>query len=97
MPLVAVYTEGGEALRTVRIPSALISRFVALADPNTQRNIETLGLLMGRLTRDVFTVSHLMGEAWRRASHGSRLTVTPCSAKADGHKRSLRHSRRREQ
>ncbi|PWN44957.1 hypothetical protein IE81DRAFT_345028 [Ceraceosorus guamensis] len=53
------HTEGGEELRSIFVPSSLISRFVSLAESNTTRNIETCGLLMGRLYNDAFTVSHL--------------------------------------
>ncbi len=65
-------TEGGAPLRTMRVPANIIDSFVALAYDNTSKNIETCGLLMGRLqpssrsTRDsadsrgTFVVSHLV-------------------------------------
>ena len=42
-------TEGGAPLRPMFLPANLISQFVEIAQPNTDRNIETCGLLLGRL------------------------------------------------
>lgn len=53
-------TEGGEPLRSLIIPSTLISRFVAIAEKNTKENIETCGLLMGTIEADLLQVSQLL-------------------------------------
>ena len=53
-------TEDGLPLRHVVIPSGLIPEFVKRAEPNTRKGIETCGLLMARLTRNVFTITHLL-------------------------------------
>ncbi|PWN51046.1 Mov34-domain-containing protein [Violaceomyces palustris] len=53
-------TEGGQPLRSLIIPSELISTFVAMADINTQANLETCALLQGKLQRNQFKVTHLV-------------------------------------
>jgi len=47
-------------LRTVIIPQVLHARFIKLAQVSTERNIETCGILAGRLQRDQLVVSHLL-------------------------------------
>ena len=42
---------GSDSLRTVIIPDDLIPRFVSLAANNTQKNIETCGVLAGKNVR----------------------------------------------
>jgi hypothetical protein len=42
-------TEGGLLLRDIVLDSELISTFVAIASPNTEGNIETCALLLGKL------------------------------------------------
>ena len=42
-------TEGGQPLRNLVLPAQLIDRFVALASENTDKGIETCGLLLGTL------------------------------------------------
>ncbi|KAJ7240017.1 hypothetical protein C8J57DRAFT_1085992 [Mycena rebaudengoi] len=39
---------GAPRLRTVVLPRAVLARFLAIASGNTQRNLETCGLLLGR-------------------------------------------------
>jgi STAM-binding protein len=53
-------TEGGEPLRTLIIPSSLISTFVSIADKNTRANLETCGLLMGTMDSNMLQVHHLL-------------------------------------
>ncbi|GAA6045229.1 hypothetical protein NBRC10513_007616 [Rhodotorula toruloides] len=54
-------TESGAPLRTLFLPEGLISDFTdTVAARNTARNIETCGLLLGKLARDAFTVTHLL-------------------------------------
>ena len=36
-------------LRTIIVPEELLSRFISLSDSNTMKNIETCGVLAGRL------------------------------------------------
>ncbi|KAG8230059.1 hypothetical protein J437_LFUL009643 [Ladona fulva] len=47
-------------LRTVVLPSRLMRTFLALALQNTQRNVETCGILAGKLHRDQLIVTHLL-------------------------------------
>lgn len=53
-------TEGGQPLRTVFLPSELRQRFLAVARPNTQRNLETAGILCGKLSRKAFFITTLV-------------------------------------
>ncbi|PWN90887.1 hypothetical protein FA10DRAFT_267316 [Acaromyces ingoldii] len=53
-------TEGGEPLRTLVVPSSLISHFVAIAEPNTRLNLETCGLLMGTIDGQLLQVTNLL-------------------------------------
>ncbi|KAM0791132.1 hypothetical protein ACM66B_005618 [Microbotryomycetes sp. NB124-2] len=53
-------TEGGQPLRNVVLPSDLVPAFIGLASDNTVRGIETCGLLMGALSHNTFTISHLL-------------------------------------
>ncbi|EMS20061.1 STAM-binding protein [Rhodotorula toruloides NP11] len=60
-PSLVATTESGAPLRTLFLPERLIPHFTDIvAARNTARNIETCGLLLGRLARDVFTVTHLL-------------------------------------
>lgn len=53
-------TEKGEPLRTVFVPSQLRSKFLAIAEPNTKSNLETCGMLCGKLKRNAFFVTDLV-------------------------------------
>ncbi|KAE8226897.1 hypothetical protein CF319_g586 [Tilletia indica] len=62
------FTEGGTPLRTVILPTRVLSIFLALARENTENDIETCALLMGKLrtssssspnTEGAFVVTHL--------------------------------------
>ncbi|XP_042238031.1 STAM-binding protein-like [Homarus americanus] len=54
-----VGTKSG-GLREVRVPSELMAKFMALAQPNTQRNVETCGILAGKLAQHRLLVTHLL-------------------------------------
>jgi len=58
--LCSATTEDGTPLRPVYLPDDLIDSFVALAIPNTDRKIETCGLLLGTLSQNTFTVTTLL-------------------------------------
>ncbi|XP_063237206.1 STAM-binding protein-like [Bacillus rossius redtenbacheri] len=47
-------------LRNVIVPSQLIEKFKNLAQRNTEKNIETCGILAGKLGRNVLTITHLI-------------------------------------
>lgn len=53
-------TEEGRPLRTVFINPKLRSSFLTIALANTQRNLETCGILCGRLVSNAFLVSKLV-------------------------------------
>lgn len=45
-------------LRTVYLPLDLSERFLHVAKSNTDKNIETCGILAGRLSQNIFVLSH---------------------------------------
>lgn len=47
-------------LRKIYIPGDLISHFLHLASANTRKNLETCGILTGRLQNNMFCVTHLL-------------------------------------
>ncbi|KAK7912685.1 hypothetical protein WMY93_012896 [Mugilogobius chulae] len=49
-----------DALRQLFVPSELCRRFLQLAEANTIRAVETCGILCGKLTRNAFTVTHVI-------------------------------------
>ncbi|GAA5987156.1 hypothetical protein JCM5350_003864 [Sporobolomyces pararoseus] len=54
-------TEGGNPLRPMFLPARLISYFVdVVARANTEKNIETCGLLLGHLSQNEFTITTLL-------------------------------------
>lgn len=53
-------TEGGLPLRSLFIPAELEAAFLKVAHPNTVKNLETCGILCGKLSRNAFFVTHLM-------------------------------------
>lgn len=53
-------TEGGSPLRTVFVPDTLKDKFLKIAAPNTKRNLETCGILCGKLNRNAFFITHLV-------------------------------------
>uniref|UniRef100_A0A6M2DT24 Putative smad6 n=1 Tax=Xenopsylla cheopis TaxID=163159 RepID=A0A6M2DT24_XENCH len=50
----------GGSLRSVLVPSGLMDKFLALARSNTDKNIETCGILAGQLSRNKFAISHVI-------------------------------------
>uniref|UniRef100_A0A1A8SKR6 STAM binding protein n=1 Tax=Nothobranchius rachovii TaxID=451742 RepID=A0A1A8SKR6_9TELE len=49
-----------DALRQLAVPTELCRSFLRLAEANTSRAIETCGILCGKLTRNAFTVTHVI-------------------------------------
>lgn len=54
------FTEGGAPLRTIFLPAELSDSFLKIADSNTQKNLETCGILVGKLSRNAFFITHLV-------------------------------------
>jgi len=57
-PQTSLYTSTG--LRTVRVPTMLMTKFLLLAESNTTSNIETCGILAGNLSNNCFNITHLL-------------------------------------
>ncbi|GAB6019634.1 hypothetical protein CHUAL_001197 [Chamberlinius hualienensis] len=55
-----IVEESGSKLRTVIVPVSLMAKFLALAQPNTNRKVETCGILTGKLAKNKFTITHLI-------------------------------------
>nr|CAH0109413.1 unnamed protein product [Daphnia galeata] len=51
---------GPSGLRTVVLPAALLDEFVSLANSNTRSNVETCGILAGKLEQNQFHITHLL-------------------------------------
>ncbi|XP_051924985.1 STAM-binding protein-like A [Hippocampus zosterae] len=49
-----------DALRQLLVPSELCRSFLRLAEANTSRAVETCGILCGKLTRNIFSVTHVI-------------------------------------
>lgn len=60
MHAIRAYTEGHEPLRTVFVPKELQSKFLEIAHPNTVKNLETCGILCGKLSRNAFFLTDLV-------------------------------------
>lgn len=54
------YLENGMPVRSIGIPSSIVTRFLALATENTRKNLETCGVLAGVLSHDSFTITTLI-------------------------------------
>lgn len=54
------FTEGGAPLRTVFLPAELPDAFLKIANPNTSKKLETCGILVGKLNRNAFFITHLL-------------------------------------
>lgn len=52
-------TEGGMPLRTIFLPDGLRSKFLEIALPNTVKNLETCGMLCGKLQNNAFFITRL--------------------------------------
>ena len=53
-------TEGGKPLKTIFLPLSLESKFLDTAMPNTQKKLETCGILCGKLSLDAFFITTLV-------------------------------------
>ncbi|XP_072005183.1 STAM-binding protein [Engystomops pustulosus] len=49
-----------DGLRHVRIPQEVCVKFLRLAEANTQRGVETCGILCGKLMQNEFTITHVI-------------------------------------
>ncbi|XP_056274643.1 STAM-binding protein-like A isoform X2 [Pseudoliparis swirei] len=49
-----------DALRQLAVPAELCRSFLKLAEANTSRDVETCGILCGKLNRNAFTVTHVI-------------------------------------
>lgn len=59
--LLGAHTSGkSSGLRSVIVPSELMDKFLSLAQPNTTRNVETCGILAGRLSQNRLLLTHLL-------------------------------------
>ncbi|XP_020288708.1 STAM-binding protein-like [Pseudomyrmex gracilis] len=56
----SLLTSDGLSLRDVILPNKLMHNFLSLAFSNTMNNIETCGILAGRLERNKLLVTHLL-------------------------------------
>ncbi|GKZ67087.1 hypothetical protein AnigIFM50267_001354 [Aspergillus niger] len=56
----SAYLENGTPLRTLFLPPDLRKHFISLVSPNTQRNLETCGILCGTLVSNALFVSRLL-------------------------------------
>jgi len=54
------FSEAGTPLRPVFLPKELRLRFLAVARPNTSKNLETCGILCGSLISGALFISHLV-------------------------------------
>lgn len=52
--------ENGTPLRTIFLPATLRQQFLLMAEPNTNRNLETCGILCGTLVQNALFVSRLV-------------------------------------
>lgn len=56
----SAYLENGKPLRTVFLAPTLRDRFLAIAAPNTRRNLETCGVLCGTLISNALFISRVV-------------------------------------
>ncbi|XP_063051274.1 STAM binding protein b [Engraulis encrasicolus] len=49
-----------DGLRQLTVPAELCAQFLRLANNNTIRSVETCGILCGKLTRNAFTITHVI-------------------------------------
>ncbi|KAI9318817.1 hypothetical protein BX666DRAFT_1544310 [Dichotomocladium elegans] len=53
-------TEGGVPLRTLHVPKGIHQNFLEIARANTEKNVETCGILCGRLKNNVLRITTLI-------------------------------------
>lgn len=56
----SAYLENGKPLRTILLPPTLRQKFLDHAASNTQKNLETCGVICGKLMSNALFVSHLV-------------------------------------
>ena len=56
---VSLYSGSG-GLRKLIVPNMLMAKFMSIADRNTSSNIETCGVLTGKLAQNRFQITHLL-------------------------------------
>ncbi len=54
------FSESGRPLRPVHVPAGIIEEFLSIAAENTRKNIETCGVIAGKLHQDEFTITCLI-------------------------------------
>lgn len=59
-PVMSGDTSSISGLRKIHIPGDLVSHFLHLASENTRKNLETCGILTGRLQNHMFCITHLL-------------------------------------
>ena len=57
---VSSFSSSRDGLRTVILPSSLCEDFLRAASVNTARNVETCGILAGKLSHNSFTITHVV-------------------------------------
>ena len=58
-PTLGLYSGSG-GMRSVQVPSMLMAKFISVAEPNTSSNVETCGVLAGKLSQNKFQITHLI-------------------------------------
>ncbi|KAK2174656.1 hypothetical protein NP493_786g01022 [Ridgeia piscesae] len=53
-------TSNKHGLRDIIVPEELLAKFLRLAQTNSRSNMETCGILCGQLSRNAFTITHLV-------------------------------------
>ncbi|KAK6363150.1 hypothetical protein TWF730_000597 [Orbilia blumenaviensis] len=71
------FTERGDPLRTIFIPKDLRTEFLAIADRNTRRNLETCGILAGFLRDNALFVNRLVIPQQESTSDTCNMTDEP--------------------
>ena len=54
------FDESHDGLRTLVVPETLMPSFLSVAEPNTTVNIETCGILAGRMVKKALRITHLI-------------------------------------
>ena len=70
-------SENAYGLRTVMVPKQLMDKFLKIAEPNTLANIETCGILAGKLVSRIHHVMLLAQISLTLSCHLSLLCISP--------------------
>lgn len=54
------FTEGGVPLRTVFLPFGIVDKFLKVSNENSLNNLETCGILIGKLIKNAFFINNLV-------------------------------------